>query len=179
MEENLNETQESVQKEERSLGFDVRRIATFGLALILIAVAIFVFSGKDTPPANTLDEVEKTVDQSEGGGDMKNTDELIIEDSVVGEGEEAVSGKEVTVHYTGTLTNGEKFDSSLDRGQPFTFTLGVGQVIEGWDEGVKGMKVGGKRKLTIPGSMAYGPSGTQGIPPNATLVFDVELLDVE
>ncbi len=104
---------------------------------------------------------------------------LIIEDLSVGEGAEAVAGKQVTVHYTGWLTNGSKFDSSLDRGEPFDFSLGRGQVIRGWDEGVAGMKVGGKRKLTIPPEMGYGARGAGGvIPPNATLVFEVELLAV-
>ncbi|MDP2433317.1 MAG: FKBP-type peptidyl-prolyl cis-trans isomerase [Pseudomonadota bacterium] len=104
---------------------------------------------------------------------------LIIEDLSVGEGTEAVAGKQVTVHYTGWLTNGTKFDSSLDRGEPFDFPLGRGHVIRGWDEGVAGMKVGGKRKLTIPPEMGYGARGAGGvIPPNATLVFDVELLAV-
>jgi FKBP-type peptidyl-prolyl cis-trans isomerase len=106
--------------------------------------------------------------------------ELKIEDVQVGNGAEAVAGKQVSVHYTGTLTDGKKFDSSLDRGQPFKFLLGAGQVIQGWDKGVAGMKVGGKRKLTIPPSLGYGERGAGGIiPPNATLVFDVELLGVE
>lgn len=106
--------------------------------------------------------------------------ELGIVDEVVGSGAEAVEGKKVTVHYTGTLQNGTKFDSSRDRDQPFPFMLGAGQVIQGWDQGVKGMKVGGKRKLTIPPSMGYGPEGYSGvIPPNAVLLFDVELLKVE
>ena len=105
--------------------------------------------------------------------------ELLIEDLTVGEGSEAVSGKEVTVHYTGWLTDGEKFDSSKDRKQPFTFPLGAGHVIKGWDQGVVGMKVGGVRKLTIPAALGYGARGAGGvIPPNATLVFDVELLDI-
>ena len=106
--------------------------------------------------------------------------ELLIEDLTVGEGSEAVSGKEVTVHYTGWLTDGEKFDSSKDRKQPFTFPLGAGHVIKGWDQGVVGMKVGGVRKLTIPAALAYGARGAGGvIPPNATLVFEVELLSVD
>lgn len=105
--------------------------------------------------------------------------ELIIEDVVIGEGDEAVAGREVTVHYTGWLTNGTKFDSSKDRSQPFSFPLGAGHVIKGWDEGVQGMKVGGKRKLTIPPQLGYGARGAGGvIPPNATLVFEVELLSV-
>jgi peptidylprolyl isomerase/FKBP-type peptidyl-prolyl cis-trans isomerase FkpA len=104
---------------------------------------------------------------------------LKIEDSKVGTGAEAVAGKSVTVHYTGWLTNGTKFDSSKDHGQPFSFQLGAGQVIKGWDQGVAGMKVGGVRKLTIPPSLAYGANGAGGvIPPNATLVFEVELLGV-
>jgi FKBP-type peptidyl-prolyl cis-trans isomerase len=104
---------------------------------------------------------------------------LMYVDQVVGTGEAAVAGKSVTVHYTGWLTNGQKFDSSVDRGQPFTFPLGAGRVIKGWDEGVQGMKVGGKRKLTIPSNLGYGARGAGGaIPPNATLIFDVELLSV-
>jgi FKBP-type peptidyl-prolyl cis-trans isomerase FkpA len=104
---------------------------------------------------------------------------LIIEDLSVGEGAEAVAGKHVTVHYTGWLSNGTKFDSSLDRNDPFDFPLGRGHVIRGWDEGVAGMMVGGKRKLTIPPEMGYGARGAGGvIPPNATLVFEVELLAV-
>jgi FKBP-type peptidyl-prolyl cis-trans isomerase len=106
---------------------------------------------------------------------------LLVEDVKIGEGTVATKGKTVSVHYTGVLTNGTKFDSSLDRGQPIVFPLGTGMVIKGWDQGVEGMKVGGKRKLTIPPDLAYGAKGTPGgpIPPNATLVFDVELVDVK
>ncbi len=100
-------------------------------------------------------------------------------DQVVGTGEAAAAGQNVSVHYTGWLENGKKFDSSVDRGQPFSFPLGAGRVIKGWDEGVQGMKVGGKRKLTIPSDLGYGSRGAGGvIPPNATLLFDVELLGV-
>ena len=105
--------------------------------------------------------------------------ELKMEDAKVGTGAVAEAGKRVTVHYTGWLTNGTKFDSSKDHGQPFTFQLGAGQVIKGWDQGVAGMKVGGQRKLTIPPTLGYGANGAGGvIPPNATLVFEVELLGV-
>jgi FKBP-type peptidyl-prolyl cis-trans isomerase FkpA len=104
---------------------------------------------------------------------------LVIEDVTVGEGAVAAAGQKVTVHYTGWLTNGTKFDSSMDRNDPFVFPLGGGRVIKGWDEGVQGMKVGGKRKLTIPPALGYGARGAGGaIPPNATLVFEVELLGV-
>jgi FKBP-type peptidyl-prolyl cis-trans isomerase len=109
---------------------------------------------------------------------------LIYTDSEVGSGDEAVSGKSVSVHYTGWLQEpggqkGKKFDSSVDRGQPFGFRLGAGQVIRGWDEGVMGMKIGGKRTLIIPSELGYGARGAGGvIPPNATLIFEVELLGV-
>ena len=104
---------------------------------------------------------------------------LKYEDVNVGTGETATAGRTVSVHYTGWLTDGKKFDSSKDRGKPFEFPLGGGRVIKGWDEGVQGMKVGGVRKLTIPASLGYGSRGAGGvIPPDATLVFEVELLGV-
>jgi FKBP-type peptidyl-prolyl cis-trans isomerase len=100
-------------------------------------------------------------------------------DIATGSGDTAVAGSQVTVNYTGWLTTGEKFDSSVDRGEPFSFPLGAGQVIRGWDEGVAGMKVGGKRQLRIPPELGYGARGAGGvIPPGATLIFDVELLGV-
>ncbi|MEJ2618755.1 MAG: FKBP-type peptidyl-prolyl cis-trans isomerase [Candidatus Thiodiazotropha sp.] len=104
---------------------------------------------------------------------------LKIEELVEGDGQFAEAGQQVSVHYTGWLLDGDKFDSSVDRNQPFQFALGKGMVIRGWDEGVAGMKVGGKRRLTIPPQLGYGAQGAGGvIPPNATLVFDVELLAI-
>ena len=110
---------------------------------------------------------------------MRSDSGLEYTDTVAGTGASPQKGKQVSVHYTGRLTDGRKFDSSVDRGQPFKFIIGVGQVIKGWDEGVLSMKVGGKRTLTIPANLGYGARGAgSAIPPNATLVFDVELLGV-
>ncbi|WP_084675864.1 FKBP-type peptidyl-prolyl cis-trans isomerase [Candidatus Paracaedibacter acanthamoebae] len=112
--------------------------------------------------------------------ERKVSDKLVITDEKIGDGAEAKAGQLVTVHYTGRLTDGTKFDSSVDRNQPFRFMLGVGQVIKGWDEGVVGMKIGGQRKLVIPAEKGYGARGAgAAIPPNATLEFDVELISVE
>ncbi|EKJ88221.1 peptidylprolyl isomerase [Leptospira meyeri] len=101
-----------------------------------------------------------------------------IIDLVVGKGEEAFSGSYVTVHYVGRLTNGTKFDSSRDRNRPFEFNLGAGEVVKGWDKGVKGMRVGGKRKLIIPPELGYGSKKVGNIPPDSTLIFEVELLKI-
>ena len=110
----------------------------------------------------------------DGGTSPSGEGTLVIEDLVVGTGATAAAGDTVTVDYVGTFTNGSKFDSSYDRSQPFTFRLGAGQVIAGWDQGVPGMKVGGKRRLTIPPDLAYGSRGSGPIPPNSTLVFEIE-----
>ncbi len=121
-------------------------------------------------PAVAAQDSKKTVTTASG---------LKYVDGLAGKGASPTAGKTVKVHYTGTLENGKKFDSSVDRNEPFSFTIGVGQVIAGWDEGVMTMKVGGKRKLIIPAKLGYGARGAGGvIPPNATLLFDVELLDV-
>lgn len=128
-----------------------------------------------TPAAGAATTAPATT--TPGGKVHKLASGLVYEDLVVGNGKMADPGLTVNVHYTGWLTDGTKFDSSLDRNQPFSFTLGQGQVIPGWDQGVKGMRVGGKRKLTIPPDLGYGAQGAGGvIPPNATLVFEVELL---
>lgn len=113
--------------------------------------------------------------------DNKNimADKLKIEDIEAGDGQEAKKGDKVSVHYTGTLTDGTKFDSSHDRDTAFSFTLGAGQVIEGWDKGVAGMKEGGKRKLTVPPEMGYGSKSVGPIPADSTLIFEVELLEVK
>jgi len=119
-------------------------------------------------------------------GDQKTMEKVVTRsglayiDEVIGTGAEPKTGDKVTVHYIGMFTDGRKFDSSFDRNKPFTFTIGLGQVIKGWDEGVATMKVGGKRKLMIPANLGYGSRGTGGvIPPNAELVFDIELLGIQ
>ena len=119
----------------------------------------------------------KSSDNPDGGQEITTESGLKYKDVAVGNGREAALGDTATVHYTGWLLDGKKFDSSVDRKEPFSFRVGAGQVIKGWDEGVAGMKVGGKRKLTIPPQLGYGARGAGGvIPPNATLIFDVELL---
>ena len=115
---------------------------------------------------------------SDSGTSPSGGGSLVSEDLVVGTGATAAVGDTVTVHYIGTFTNGTKFDSSYDAGQPFPFRIGAGQVIAGWDQGVPGMKVGGKRRLTIPPSLAYGSQGRGPIPPNTTLVFEIDLLSI-
>ncbi|WP_204140120.1 FKBP-type peptidyl-prolyl cis-trans isomerase [Halomicronema sp. CCY15110] len=125
----------------------------------------------ETTPDETAEEAEETLVTTDSG--------LQYEDIVEGTGAMPQKGQRVTVHYTGTLENGTKFDSSRDRNRPFSFSIGVGQVIKGWDEGVMTMRVGGQRKLVIPPELGYGARGAGGvIPPNATLLFDVELLRI-
>jgi peptidylprolyl isomerase len=129
---------------------------------------------------STLSFADTTAPTKVKGKAVKTASGLEYVDIKAGTGATPKAGQHVKVHYTGWLTDGKKFDSSVDRGEPFQFTIGVGQVIKGWDEGVGTMKVGGKRQLHIPPDLAYGPRGAAGlIPPNATLIFDVELLGVE
>jgi FKBP-type peptidyl-prolyl cis-trans isomerase FkpA len=140
-------------------------------------------AGANGAPAGTPTEGQATSNAASAPAAPAATapaGDLKVEDLTTGSGTEAKPGNKVSVHYTGWLTDGKEFDSSKKAGQPFTFQLGSGAVIAGWDKGVQGMKVGGKRKLTIPPQLAYGERGAGGvIPPNATLVFEVELLKVE
>jgi len=158
--------------------------AEIGLT-VLLSVGLMACESPKSGDAEANQPTQMKQDtQTEGAAVVT---ELMKDDVVVGEGAEAVAGKTAVVHYTGWLydpsapdNKGKKFDSSRDRGEPFSFPLGAGRVIQGWDEGVVGMKVGGQRMLTIPASMGYGDRGAGGvIPPGATLLFDVELLDVQ
>jgi FKBP-type peptidyl-prolyl cis-trans isomerase len=148
------------------------------MAIILVLTAMFVAAqsgAKKSTRPNTTAPTKVT------GDGVKTPSGLVYWDIRVGTGAVAKEGSHVRVHYTGWLTNGKKFDSSVDAGQPFDFTIGNGDVIKGWEEGVAGMKVGGKRQLRIPAVLGYGAEGTPGgpIPPNATLVFDIQLLGVQ
>lgn len=153
------------------------------LVVIIITVGIIISSNNSSNSQtinNSNSSSMRSTTSSTQSTQAANTG-LIIEDLKVGDGTEVKSGQSATFHYTGTLEDGTKFDSSLDRGVPFTTKIGVGQVIAGWDQGIPGMKIGGKRKLTIPGNLAYGSRGIPqaGILPNATLLFEVELLSIQ
>ena len=156
-------------------GAEKKRFLIIGILVLISLAAVAVFKVRAPKSEKT---VELPVSQENVMEEKQS--ELKIEDITVGTGDEAVVGKKVTVNYAGTLEDGTKFDSSYDRGTPFSFNLGAGEVIEGWDKGVAGMKVGGKRKLTIPSSLGYGERGAGvAIPPNSTLIFEIELLKVE
>ncbi len=144
------------------------------LALLIVGVFYGIFIYKKSPTPRQEQQPQTSLSSPAAKTDLQITDEKI------GTGKEAKTGNTITVNYIGTLENGAKFDSSYDRGNPFSFVLGQGQVIKGWDQGLIGMKVGGKRKLVIQPSLAYGVQGVSNIiPPNSTLIFEVELLEVK
>ena len=149
------------------------------IVAFLLAGVMFLFA-QSKKSADTKKSAAQSGPAKVTGEPKTTTSGVQYWDIKQGTGAEATAGKTVTVHYTGWLTSGKKFDSSRDRNEPFDFTLGAGQVIKGWDEGVAGMKVGGKRQLKIPPAAGYGAQGAGNvIPPNATLIFDVELLGVK
>ena len=155
----------------------------------LIVGAIFVYAKnniKQTPSSNNsqykLDVIQGPKVQNQSANPTmpeNNITQLKIEDETIGTGSAVKSGDSVEVNYVGTLLNGTKFDSSYDRNQTFSFTVGAGQVIQGWDQGLVGMQVGGKRKLTIPADLAYGSTGQGQIPPNSPLIFEIELVSIK
>ncbi len=151
--------------------------AIIGGIIFLGIFSYFVFGlgEQSSQPAREIDK-KTTVKTTETNPPTKD---LKIEDITVGTGKEVKNGDTVVINYNGTLPDGTKFDSSYDRGTPFETQIGVGQVIKGWDLGVVGMKVGGKRKLTIPPALGYGDQAAGAIPPNSTLIFEVELVDVK
>ncbi len=151
-------------------------VALASLAVIVLVIGAMIVFKNGSSNNSSADQAASASPQASAAAD---SGKLESTDITVGNGDEAVAGKTVSVNYVGTLTNGTKFDSSYDRNQPFEFVLGSGQVIKGWDQGVAGMKVGGKRKLVIPPSLGYGSSAQGSIPANSTLVFEVELLAVK
>lgn len=150
-------------------------------AVVLAIVALAVLAFTQTPRRPTRSRPNTKAPSKVTGDGVKTDSGLQYWDIVVGTGKVAKEGDGVRVHYTGWLTNGKKFDSSVDAGRPFRFVLGNGEVIKGWDEGVAGMKVGGKRQLHIPPDLGYGENGTPDgtIPPNSSLIFDVQLLSIQ
>jgi FKBP-type peptidyl-prolyl cis-trans isomerase len=156
---------------------------------LIIFFVLFIFILDSASPSNQqnteevnaedLDNLLQDENMDNQTDEALDAEEFVAEDLIEGTGEEVKNGDTVKVNYTGTLLDGTQFDSSLDRGEPFEFTVGQGQVIQGWDEGLLGMKVGGKRKLTIPSSMGYGETGAgESIPPNAGLIFEIELVEI-
>lgn len=174
--------------------FNKFELLGIGASIMSMAVALYLVNLETSSLVATAQSNQQLAAVVTVGGESKASDvrsalleatnqkgtveKLIIDDIVIGGGVEAMEGSTVTVHYVGTLPNGQEFDNSNKRGEPFNFTLGEGRVIKGWEEGVKGMKVGGKRILVIPSDMAYGDDGYGPIPAKATLVFSIELLAV-
>jgi FKBP-type peptidyl-prolyl cis-trans isomerase len=167
-----------------------------GLSVAIMALALFLLRIESTPGASVVvnsDEQVGLVVVSQDGerdtalrnalveatDDRGNVEQLLVNDVIVGSGRTVAHGDTVSVHYIGTLRNGQEFDNSNKRGEPFTFTVGAGQVIQGWDQGLVGMQVGGQRILVIPSELGYGSRAVGPIPPNSTLVFSIELVAIE
>ena len=150
------------------------------LSTLIATLTLVACTSSESPTAPQVKTATTVAPASTSNAPQTTASGLIIETLTTGSGPTAKSGDKVSVHYTGWLTNGTKFDSSRDRNEPFSFRLGAGQVIPGWDEGVAGMQPGGKRRLTVPAQLAYGTRGAGGvIPPNAVLIFEVELLAIQ
>lgn len=149
------------------------------ITILLVVIFILAFYFLTKNPSKSETEISDSTKTNMPTLAPSKVTELIIEDTKVGSGSAVKSGDTVSIHYLGTLEDGTKFDSSYDRNQPFETKIGVGQVIEGWDKGVLGMKIGGKRKLTIPYQMAYGENAYGPIPAKATLIFEVELVEIK
>lgn len=156
-----------------------RKIIIVIIILILLGVGVYFLPKSEDNPSKV--NLSPAPSQNDATGSAKPNSQLKIEDLKLGTGSaEVKSGDTVVMNYTGTLANGTKFDSSYDRNEPLETQIGVGAVIKGWDQGIPGMKVGGKRRLTIPSDLGYGASGSgDKIPPNSTLIFDVELLQIK
>ena len=158
-----------------------KTLITYLIIACIIVPIFFILISRDKQEDETfeLTYIDQNIEEENNNAKNMENEELKIEVLQEGTGEEAKNGDNVSVHYVGTLEDGTKFDSSIDRGTPFDFLLGSGQVIKGWDLGVLGMKIGEKRKLTIPSDLAYGDNGIPNvIPPKTTLIFEVELLDI-
>ena len=159
----------------------MKKIVIALLVLIVLILGSYYFLKKIPTKVNqnmNLPQEEKQ-DINQASSSAQTQTDLKIEDLKVGQGKEVKKGDTAQVHYSGTLTNGQKFDSSYDRNQPFEFQVGAGQVIAGWDQGLLGMKIGGKRKLTIPPALGYGNQAAGSIPPGSTLIFEIELIAIK
>jgi FKBP-type peptidyl-prolyl cis-trans isomerase len=157
----------------------MKKIVIALLVLTVLILGSYYFLRK-TPTKVTQDmNISEEPNNQSTSSSTQNQTDLKIEDLKVGQGQEVKKGDTVQVNYLGTLTNGQKFDSSYDRNQPFEFQVGAGQVIEGWDQGLLGMKIGGKRKLTIPSALGYGNQPVGTIPANSTLIFEIELITIK
>lgn len=147
--------------------------------LVIAVLVVGVFVVRDMSKGTTGEKTDSTTTITTSAPQPTSSAKVTIEDITEGTGAEVKSGDTVVIHYMGTLEDGTQFDSSYDRGEPYTTQIGTGAVIQGWDQGVPGMKIGGKRKLTIPSELGYGQAGSGDIPPNSNLIFELELLEIK